>query len=148
MVYYSPKSVVLVTGSVKANSTSPALSGVFLYTNSMAKPIDDYAMYLVKDVLGHLPQVTYKRMFGGFGLYFEKRIFAIITSDDEVCFKADAALSLRYETAGATQFVYQGHTSKKPTPMPYWRVPEAVLENRDLITEWVHCSAALSDPKE
>lgn len=118
------------------------------YASSMVKPIDDFAQYIMTDVLGHIPHITYKRMFGGYGLYLEQRIFAIITGDDEVCFKADTTLATAYAKQGAAQFIYTGHTSKKPIAMPYWRVPEAVLEDRELVTDWVQQSAALSEPKE
>ena len=114
------------------------------YTTDMNKPIDDYAVYITEDVLGHISDITYKKMFGGYGLYYQNRIFAIITSDDKVCFKATEKLAEEYAAAGATQFIYTGHKNKKPTPMPYWRVPEAILEDRETITDWVKKSARLS----
>lgn len=117
------------------------------YTDDMSKPISDFAQYLIGDVLGHMSDITEKRMFGGYGLYHQNRIFAIITGDDEVCFKATDELAETYAAAGATQFIYTGHKNKKPTPMPYWRVPEKILEDRDTIETWVLQSAALSEPK-
>lgn len=113
----------------------------------MTKPIDDFKDYVVADVLGHVADITARRMFGGYGLYHQRRIFAIITSDTELYFKADASNQAEYEAAGGTQFIYTGHTNKKPTAMPYWRVPEQIMEDRDTIERWVHTSAALSEPK-
>ena len=108
----------------------------------------DFKEYLVGDVLGHIDGITSKAMFGGFGLYLNGVIFAMITDDDAVCFKADAALAAEYKAAGAEQFTYTGHTSKKPTSMPYWRVPETILEDRETVSDWVARSAALSKPKK
>lgn len=108
----------------------------------MSKPVDDYKEYIVEDVCAGIPDVSAKRMFGGWGLYQAGSIFAIITGDDEVCFKADAALAKIYKAAGATQFIYEGH--KKPVAMPYWRVPESVLEDRETIAQWVMDSAEVT----
>ncbi|MEZ4200415.1 MAG: TfoX/Sxy family protein [Candidatus Paceibacterota bacterium] len=113
----------------------------------MRKPIEEFHDYITEDVLGHVEDITSKRMFGGFGLYQASRIFAIITSDQEVCFKADETVAKEYAAAGATQFIYTGHKNKQPTAMPYWRVPETVLEDREKIEDWVYKSAALSQPK-
>lgn len=108
----------------------------------------DFQEYLVHDVLGHIQDISSKKMFGGFGLYYQNRIFAIITSDDEVCFKATGELAEEYAALGAKQFIYTGHKNKKPTAMPYWSVPETVLEDREQIEDWVVRSAALSEPKK
>lgn len=40
-----------------------------------------------------------------------------------------------------------GHKNKKPTAMPYWSVPEEVLENRERIADWIEDAAALSEKK-
>jgi DNA transformation protein len=113
----------------------------------MSKPIDTFAEYVTGDLLAHIPNITSHKMFGGYGLYQDRRIFAIIVEDGALCFKADAALAETYAAAGAEQFIYHGHKNKKPTPMPYWQAPQDILEDKDTLTDWVYQSAALSEPK-
>ncbi len=114
----------------------------------MAKPIDDFCDYVVGDVLGHIPNVTAKKMFGGYGIYQAGRIFAIITSDSDLYFKVGESNQARYEVLGSEPFIYTGHKTKKPTPMPYWHISESVMEDRELIEEMVFESAALSENKK
>jgi len=110
----------------------------------MQKPVDDFKDYLVGDVLGHISGVTAKKMFGGYGLYLDGNIFGLIISDETVCFKVDDTNRTRYEALDSEPFVYTGHKNKKPTTMPYWSVPETVLENRELVEELVYESAAIT----
>lgn len=46
----------------------------------------DYADHILQDILGHIPGITSKKMFGGYGFYLDGAIFAII-ADDELYFK-------------------------------------------------------------
>ncbi|MDA8597007.1 TfoX/Sxy family protein [Candidatus Pacebacteria bacterium] len=113
----------------------------------MPKPIDTFHEYVVGDILAHVDGITSKRMFGGYGLYHDGAIFAIITSDSGLYFKVDDTNRAYYESIGSEQFIYTGHTSKKPTPMPYWIIPEAIMENREQIEKLVYDSAAITTRK-
>lgn len=110
----------------------------------MQKPIDDFKDYVVEDVLGHVAGVTAKKMFGGYGLYQDDAIFAIITSDTDLYFKVDDTNREYYKSIGSKPFVYTGHKNKKPVTMPYWIIPEEIMENREKITELVYLSADIS----
>ena len=110
----------------------------------MLKAIDTFHEYVMGDVLGHIEGVTSRRMFGGYGIYLDGLIFAIITADGELRFKANEITKVQYEERGGEQFIYTGHKNRKPTPMPYWTVPEAVMEDRELIEAWAREAAALS----
>lgn len=110
----------------------------------MTKPVDDFKEYIEQDVLGHIAGITTKPMFGGWGFYLDGAIFAVIVGGSELCFKANAELAATYEAAGATQWVYTGHTSKKPTHMPYWHVPEHILEDKEAMADWVEQSATVT----
>lgn len=110
----------------------------------MDKAIESFHEYIVGDVLAHIPNITSKKMFGGYSLYLDGAIFAIITSDEELRFKASEETKTKYEELGGTQFIYTGHKNKKPTPMPYWIVPEEILEDRERIADWAYEAAALS----
>jgi DNA transformation protein len=113
----------------------------------MDTAIQDFHDHIMGDILSHIDNITSRKMFGGYGLYHNGRIFAIITSDTGIYFKVDATNQSQYEAYGSEPFVYTGHKTKKPTQMPYWLVPEEVLEDRELIEEWVLQSAALSKKK-
>lgn len=113
----------------------------------MNKATEDFHDYILHDVLGHIEHITSRKMFGGYGFYLDGRIFAIITGDDEICFKGNAELRDRYESAGGKQFIYTGHKNKQPTAMPYWSVPEEILEDRERIMQWTQDAAALSTKK-
>lgn len=110
----------------------------------MNKPIDDFKDYIVEDVLGHVEAVTAKRMFGGYGLYQDGAIFAIITSDVDLYFKVDDTNRAYYESIGSEPFIYTGHKNKKPTAMPYWHISEELMEDREKIATLVEESASIT----
>lgn len=68
-------------------------------------------------------------MLGGYGLYLNKIIFAIII-DDELHFKADSDLSLERSKAGSYPFTYQ---KNKTVALRYWYVPAEIIENENLL---------------
>lgn len=98
--------------------------------------------YFVHDLLGHVSGVTSRAMFGGYGLYRDGFIFAI-TVEDELYFKTDAESEAKFEKYGSEPFVYsQG--KHKPTKMPYWKLPEEVMEDKELLADWVEASAEIT----
>lgn len=112
--------------------------------DNMNKAIESFHEYVMGDVLGHIQGIASKKMFGGYGIYLDGKIFAIITDDEELRFKANEETKEKYEALGGKQFIYMGHKNKKPTPMPYWLVPEEVMEDREKIKEWAYEAASLS----
>ncbi|MDC1205298.1 TfoX/Sxy family protein, partial [Candidatus Pacebacteria bacterium] len=105
----------------------------------MHKPIDDFKDYIVEDVLGHIENVTSKRMFGGYSLYLDGDIFGMITSDTDLFFKVDDTNRDRYEAIGSYPFVYSGwkDPKRKPITMPYWHISEDIMEDREAVEELV-----------
>jgi len=114
----------------------------------MDKAITAFHDYVVGDVLVHISGVTSRTMFGGYGLYLNGAIFAIITSDTELRFKVDDSNRAEYEAVGSTPLTYTGHKDNKPTVMQYWLVPEEVMEDREHIANWVEAAAAISRKKK
>lgn len=92
----------------------------------------DYAEYVV-DLLSPWARVTAKAMFGGFGLYRQGQIFAIIV-DDTLYFKVGDSNRPDYEAAGSEPFTYEANGKKMV--MSYWRVPEDILEDSETIGLW------------
>ena len=108
------------------------------------KDINDFHTYVLEDLFGSFPDITSKRMFGGYGYYYKDAIFAIVTSESELYFKVDETNQKQFEDLGSQQFVYTGHTTKKPTPMPYWLLPEEIMEEKEKLFTWIKQSAAIS----
>jgi DNA transformation protein and related proteins len=80
-------------------------------------------------------------MFGGCGLYLNKKIFAIII-DDELYFKADKAIAEEFKALGSRPFTYK--RENKTIAMCYWYVPLEVLEDQELLKAWFNKSAKVN----
>lgn len=72
-------------------------------------------------------------LFGGYGLYSNKIIFAII-ADNELYFKADSELAKEYQSAGSFPFTYQ--KDEKRVALSYLKVPIDVIEDEDSLKNW------------
>ncbi len=94
----------------------------------------EFCDYVVYDLLAHMSGVTFKRMFGGFGLYLDGVVFGII-ADGELYFKVDETNRAKYELAGSHPFVY--FNGKKDITLSYWQVPAEILEQPRELEEWV-----------
>ncbi len=94
---------------------------------------DAYLDYL-HDLLGWLPRLRIKRMFGGAGLYSDDCFFAI--ADDGVLYlKADNGSLAFYRQGGAEQFCYA--SKGKVTRMNFWSLPADVQEDPDQLRLWI-----------
>ncbi len=91
--------------------------------------------YVVHDLLRNLSGITSKTMFGGWGIYENGVIFALI-ADGELYFKVGDNNRADFEKMGSHPFVYSGG-NHKPTTMPYWLLPEEIMENEEKLHEWV-----------
>jgi DNA transformation protein len=93
------------------------------------------------DLLSGFRNISARRMFGGYGLYSDKVIFALII-DDELYFKADNDLALEYSKAGSYPFTYQ--KNDKIVALSYWYVPAEIIENEDSLKDWFDKSLKVS----
>jgi len=84
-----------------------------------------YCQYII-DILSPWADIICKPMFGGYGVYKNGQIFAII-ADEEIYFKVDKVTQPDYEKLNAEQFIYDG--KNKPIKMSYWKVPLEILED-------------------
>jgi len=100
---------------------------------------DEFAEYVLGDVLGDIPGVTSRKMFGGWGIYKDGTFFALI-ADGGLYFKVDDSTRKNYEALGSKPFVYDSR-GKKVT-MSYWLLPEEIIEDKDVLFEWVEKSVA------
>ncbi len=77
--------------------------------------------------------VTARAMFSGFGLYRGGVMFGLIARG-ELYFKVGSDNQPDYEARGAEQFAFP--MRGKIMKLPYWRVPDDVLEDNDLAVAW------------
>ncbi len=96
----------------------------------------------MNDLLSEISGISSRAMFGGYGIYRDGIIFAIIAYD-ELYFKVTDYNRTDYEKAGSTPFVY-GEGNHKPTTMSYYKVPEFVLEDKTEMIIWVAKSVEAS----
>jgi DNA transformation protein len=78
------------------------------------------------DALGSLGDVTSKKMFGGYGIFGDGVMFALIDSAGIAHLRTDQSTTLQFEDAG----------SVKHARMPYWSIPEAVYGHEDNLIIW------------
>jgi DNA transformation protein len=89
----------------------------------------------LRDLFEGVAPVTFRRMFGGHGIYRDGMIFAVVLRD-QLLLKGDAEVAADYEAAGMERWVYENAKSKKPVAMPYWTAPESALDDPDEMTVW------------
>ena len=76
--------------------------------------------------LSKITGVTSKKMFGGHGIFCDKKMFGMITAKGQAYLKVDDSNKSIFEQKG----------SSKHSRMPYYSIPSDVLDNQDLLIEW------------
>ncbi len=88
---------------------------------------------LVIDQMAPLGRPRVRAMFGGYGIYRDDRIFAIIV-DDRLYFKADPVTRPEFEAKGLRPFTYVARG--KSVTMQYFEAPPEVFEEPDAMRDW------------
>lgn len=101
--------------------------------------------YVVGDVLSDIDGITSRAMFGGWGIYKDGKIFAII-ADGKLYFKVGDINRRDFEKRGSGPFTYMGKGGK-PYAMSYWELPEDVMENKVEISDWIEKSVSVNGSK-
>jgi DNA transformation protein len=78
------------------------------------------------DDLSSIGEVSSRKMFGGVGIFADGSMFTIVDGDGRVFFRVNESTAPRYVEAG----------SEKHARMPYWSVPQSVLNDPDEIVAW------------
>jgi DNA transformation protein len=99
--------------------------------------VNDSFLDYVRDQLAGLHEVSYRRMFGGHGLYRGPVFFGIL-SKGRLYFKTDAQSRAVYAERGMNAF----KPSAKQTLRSYYEVPPEVLEDAELLCDWARRSLA------
>lgn len=90
----------------------------------------------VEKTLKPLHPLTTRKMFGGVGIFSAEsgNMFAMISSRDVLFFKVDHDSQRDYEAMGMERF----------HKMPYFKVPEQVLSDDEMLREWLAKSVAVA----
>ncbi|MGB7649895.1 MAG: TfoX/Sxy family protein [Gallionella sp.] len=98
----------------------------------MASSPNEFLSYVL-EAMSHRALVSARRMFGGFGLYRDGLMFALIVQD-ELFFKTDAENVAQFERAGSHPFSYQ--TKARIVKVVYWSAPAECLESPSDMSDW------------
>ena len=101
----------------------------------MSEGFIDYVM----ELLGPFGTVRPRRMFGGWGVYLDGLMFAIV-SDDTLYLKADELNRVEFEQAGCEVFGY-ARKGKRAT-LNFFRTPEDAMESPELMLPWARTAYA------
>jgi DNA transformation protein len=98
----------------------------------------EFAEFVVES-LQPLGPVVARRMFGGFGIYLDDVMFALIAYDI-LYLKVDDGNRQAYEDAGLPHFVYTD--KRKPIRMPYREAPSEGFDDPEVLCDWASAAYA------
>jgi DNA transformation protein and related proteins len=96
----------------------------------MPKP-SEFVSHLL-DLLSPLGHVAAKSMFGGWGIYHDSRMFALVAYDT---FYVKVDDSTRADFSGLAPFSYETKNGRREV-MSYHTVPTEALDSSSLLCEW------------
>jgi DNA transformation protein and related proteins len=102
-------------------------------------PVSEEYLNYVSDQLSKVGEIETKRMFGGVGFFKDGHMFGKI-GDDTFRLKVDSSNQQQYEERGMKPF----YSESKKKGMPYWEVPQEILEDRDKLAEWALQSLSIA----
>ena len=91
-----------------------------------------YCAYIV-DLLAGMGPVYSRRMFGGYGIFLDGLMFALI-ADNTLYFKVDDDSRAAFEELGLSAFTY--YKQGKPARLNYYQAPEEALEDTGMMLTW------------
>ncbi|MEQ9304577.1 MAG: TfoX/Sxy family protein [Marinoscillum sp.] len=90
----------------------------------------EYLLFVL-DQLSEFGKIETKNMFGGIGIFKDGIMFAKI-GGETFRLKVDETNQKQFEERGMKPF----HSEKKKKGMPYWEVPQDILDNKTELTKW------------
>jgi len=96
--------------------------------------VADKSAQELQEGLTPLGDIRIRKMFGGYGVFEEDSMFALVDSQGSIFFKVDETNVQLFEAVG----------SQKHGRMPYYQVPEHVLEDEKVLQEWAQTSITIS----
>lgn len=88
---------------------------------------------LLEDLFATVGSVSFRRMFGGAGIFRDGTMFALIL-DDVLYLKADESTRPQFEAEGCEPFRYE--VRGRIVTTSYWRLPERMFDEPEGFAEW------------
>ena len=101
---------------------------------SAAADEEEFASYVV-DLMQSMGPVRAKKMFGGYGIFLDGLMFALI-ADGTLYLKADKESESEFKSMGLDVFTYK--KKGRDTSLSYYMAPEDTLEDPDQMTAWAN----------
>jgi DNA transformation protein and related proteins len=108
-----------------------------------AMPRDSEFVRFVTDQMAGLGRVSARAMFGGYGIYRDDAMFAIII-DDQLYLKTMEATRARFAERGLKPFLYS--RGSKTVEMSYFEAPAEVLDDPDAMLTWARLALEAAKP--
>lgn len=99
--------------------------------------LPDFVEHCV-ELLGDLGPVAARRMFGGWGLYVQGCMFALI-ADEVLYLKVDAESRPLFEAEALPPFVYEARGKRQA--LSYFQPPDTAMEDRAEMRPWARAAA-------
>ena len=94
----------------------------------------------IRDLFAEFGPVDVRRMFSGAGVFADGLMVALIVRD-VLYLKSDDPGSVRFAAEGCEQFGYTRKGGKR-TALPYWRIPDRLLDDPAELADWARASLA------
>ncbi len=107
-------------------------------------PVSEEFLDYVLDQLSDLGNVTYRRMFGGAGIFKEETMFGLV-ADDVAYLKVDDTNRANFEERHLKPFK---PWANKAMVMPYYEIPPEVLEDSEELVDWAGRSLTVALNKD
>lgn len=102
----------------------------------MKKKPNPVVQTVLEQLQPHGP-ITARAMFGGYGIYYEKVMFAAIFMD-RLYFRVDHYNKEEYLQYKSQPFIYE--SAGKRIMLPYFSLPDEIAQNPELLELWIHKS--------
>jgi len=96
----------------------------------------------IRDLFAEFGPVEVRRMFSGAGVFADGLMVALIVRD-VIYLKSDDAGAERFASEGCEQFGYIRKGGKR-TALPYWRIPDRLLDDPAELAEWARAALAVA----
>jgi DNA transformation protein and related proteins len=93
----------------------------------------EFVDYLVEQ-LAPLGDVSARSMFGGWGVYCDGRMFALV-ADDTLYIKVDDVSRAEFERENLSPFRYE-RRDRGEAVMDYYEPPAAAIDDREMLCVW------------
>jgi len=88
----------------------------------------------IEEKITSISGISTKKMFGGYGIFHEEKMFGMVNSKGGYLLKAN----------DDTQPSFEAHNAEKHSKMPYFTIPNAILEGHEKLITWANLAISIS----